>query len=70
MHGKIMLLSHNLTMRESEGESLVNSAQQFRTRKRGRQMDGRRTHRRRNAQKNDVALSHPYHKGKSCSKFG
>ena len=45
-NGNIMLLSHTLTMRESDVASFVEfrSAQWFRRRKRDEQKDGRRTH--------------------------
>ena len=59
MHGKVILLSHTLTMRESHVASLVEFCpvvlEQIAWR-----TDGRMT----NAWKNNVALAHPYHEGK------
>ena len=63
--GKMMLLSHILTMRGSDVASLiefrpvVKEEIEWRT-------DGRTT----DARKNNVTLAQPYHKGKWCSKFG
>ena len=48
MHGKIMLLSHTLTMKGSDVERLVELSPWFRRRQHDRQMDGQlmqgRTH--------------------------
>ena len=66
-----MLLSHILTMRGSDVASLLNFAQCLRRRQCDRQMDGRRTHGRKDTHtKKNVALAYPYHEGKRCSKVG
>ena len=56
----LMLLSHTLTMWESDTAVWLNSAQWFRRRLSDGQMDGRRTH----GKIINVALAHPYHVGK------
>ena len=61
-HGKIILLSHTLTMSGSDEASLVDSPSGLGVDSvMDRWMD---------AQKNNVAFAHPYHEGKWCSKFG